>query len=92
MRGVPASLPCLFPSSSVSSPGLPLPASPALPSHILKPHPIPLRQIFADNPEALCTEIVLQDSGSKVYHHYLVQDTPGGRGQGGRFRPMLQRA
>lgn len=37
----------------------------------------PLLQIFRDNPEALCTEIVLQDGDNKVYYHYLVQDTPG---------------
>ncbi|PRW59161.1 septin GTPase [Chlorella sorokiniana] len=35
------------------------------------------RRVFAENPEALCTEIVLQDSEHKVYYHYLVQDTPG---------------
>lgn len=35
------------------------------------------QRIFADNPELLCTEIVLQDTENKVYFHYLVQDTPG---------------
>ncbi|KAI3438983.1 hypothetical protein D9Q98_001397 [Chlorella vulgaris] len=34
-------------------------------------------QIFVEKPQALCTEIVLQDSDNKVYFHYLVQDTPG---------------
>jgi hypothetical protein len=37
-------------------------------------------QIFVEKPQALCTEIVLQDSDNKVYFHYLVQDTPGARG------------
>ncbi|PSC73238.1 septin-7-like isoform X11 [Micractinium conductrix] len=35
------------------------------------------KRLFGENPEALCTEIVLQDPESKVYWHYLVQDTPG---------------
>ena len=60
----PTLLICLLPVAPCPLPSscLPLPAPP---------------QIFQDNPEALCTEIVLQDSEHKVFYHYLVQDTPG---------------
>jgi hypothetical protein len=37
-------------------------------------------QIFCDRPEALCTEVVLQDGENKVYYHYLVQVSPGTAG------------
>ena len=46
-------------------------------------------QVFAEHPERLCTEIVLQDADSKIWWHYLVQAScweeswRGGGGGGG---------
>uniref|UniRef100_A0A1D1ZRQ5 Septin-type G domain-containing protein n=1 Tax=Auxenochlorella protothecoides TaxID=3075 RepID=A0A1D1ZRQ5_AUXPR len=34
------------------------------------------RKAFQDNPESLCTEVVLQDVERRVCYHYRVQDTP----------------
>lgn len=47
----------------------------------LPPAQVPrLLQIFCDRPEALCTEVVLQDGENKVYYHYLVQAGPWAQG------------
>ena len=47
-------------------------------------------QVFAEHPERLCTEIVLQDADSKIWWHYLVQascweESWRGGGGGGRL-------
>ena len=49
-------------------------------------------QVFAEHPERLCTEIVLQDADSKIWWHYLVQAScweESWRGGGGGGRACL---
>ena len=35
------------------------------------------RDLFINQPERLCTEIIVKDPSNQTAYHYLVQDTPG---------------
>ena len=36
------------------------------------------RDLFINQPERLCTEIIVKDPSNQTAFHYQVQDTPGG--------------
>jgi hypothetical protein len=49
--------------------------NPDLPVHDATP--ATSKTVFAEDPDQLCTEVVVTDSQKPTRYHYLIQDTPG---------------